>query len=48
MAVPAASNKTWLEQKLAGKVAGALHKIDDDALHVKRVARVEYVVAVAA
>jgi len=48
VAVPAAFNKTWLEQKLAGKVAGALHKIDYDALHVKRVARVEYVVEVAA
>jgi len=48
VAVPAAFNKTWLEQKLAGKVAGALHKIDYDALHVARVARVEYVVEVAA
>ncbi len=48
VAVPAAFNKTWLEQKLAGKVAGALHKIDDDGLGAGRVARVEYVVEVAA
>jgi len=32
VAVPAAFNKTWLDTKLAGKVAGALHKIGDDAL----------------
>ena len=48
VAVPAAFNKTWLEQKLAGKVAGALHKIDAAALHSERVARVEYVVDLAA
>jgi len=48
VAVPAAFNKTWLEQKLAGKVAGALHKIDYDALHTGRVLRVEYVVEPAA
>jgi len=44
VAVPAAFNKTWLEQKLAGKVAGVLQKIDCDALGVGRVGRVEYVV----
>ncbi len=44
VAVPAAFNKTWLEHKLAGKVAGALHKIDYDALGAGRVGRVEYVV----
>ncbi len=44
VAVPAAFNKTWLEQKLAGKVAGALRTIDDTALHTGRVLRVEYVV----
>ncbi len=48
VAVPAAFNKTWLEQKLAGKVAGALHKIDYGALGTGCVARVEYVVAAAA
>ncbi len=48
VAVPAAFNKTWLEQKLVGKVAGALHKIDYDALHAGRVERVEYVVEGAA
>ncbi len=48
VAVPAAFNKTWLEQKLHGKVTGALHKIDYDALHAKRVERVEYVVKAAA
>ena len=48
VAVPAAFNKTWLEQKLCGKVAGALHKIDYDALHAGRVERVEYVVEGAA
>jgi len=44
VAVPAAFNKTWLEQKLAGKVAGALHKIDDTALHAECVGCVAYVV----
>ncbi len=44
VAVPAAFNKTWLEQKLHGKVTGALDKIDYDALHTGRVERVEYVV----
>jgi hypothetical protein len=44
VAVPAAFNKTWLEQKLAGKVAAALQKINCDALHAERVARVEYIV----
>jgi len=48
VAVPAAFNKTWLEQKLHGKVAGALQKIDYDTLCAKRVARVEYVVAATA
>jgi len=48
VAVPAAFNKTWLEHKLHGKVTGALHKIDYDALHATRVARVEYVVKAAA
>ncbi len=48
VAVPAAFNKTWLEQKLCGKVAGALHKIDYGALGTGCVARVEYVVAAAA
>jgi len=44
VAVPAAFNKTWLEHKLAGKVAGALQKIDCDALGTGRVERVEYVI----
>jgi len=51
VAVPAAFNKTWLEQKLHGKVTGALQKIDDDTLgtgRVGRVERVEYVVEGAA
>jgi len=48
MAVPAAFNKAWLEQKLAGKVTGALQKIDYTVLHAERVGRVEYVVEAAA
>ncbi len=44
----AAFNKTWLEQKLHGKVTGALQKIDDDTLGTGRVGRVEYVVEGAA
>ncbi len=48
VAVPAAFTKTWLEQKLHGKVTGALHTIDYDALRVGHVARVEYIVVVAA
>jgi len=48
VAVPAPFTKTWLDTKLAGRVTGALHKIDYDALHTERVARVEYIVAVAA
>jgi len=48
VAVPTPFNKTWLEQKLHGKVIGALHKIDYDALSVGRVERVEYVVETAA
>ncbi len=48
MAVPAAFNKTWLEHKLAGKVAGALHTIDYAALRVEPIVRVAYVVEPAA
>jgi len=48
VAVPAAFNKTWLEQKLHGKVMAALHKVDDDGLGAGRVAHVAYVVDVAA
>ncbi len=48
VAVPAAFNKAWLDTKLAGCVARALHKIDYDALGAGRVGRVEYVVATAA
>ncbi len=48
VAIPTAFNKTWLEQKLARKVAGALHKIDYDALGSRRVGRIEYVIEVAA
>ncbi len=44
VAVPAAFNKTWLEQKLAGKVMAALQKIDDDTLAIARVGRVAYIV----
>ncbi len=48
MTVPAQFNKTWLEQKLHGKVTGVLHKIDYDGLRAARIARVEYVVQAAA
>jgi len=48
VAVPAAFNKTWLEQKLHGKVMAALHKVDDDGLGTGHVAHVAYVVDVAA
>jgi len=48
VAVPTPFNKAWLDTKLAGKVMGALHTIDDDALRVGHVARVEYIVVVAA
>jgi len=48
VAVPAAFNKTWLEQKLAGRVMAALQKIDGGTLGAGRVERVEYVVDVAA
>ena len=48
IAVPAAFNKVWLEQKLAGKVMAALHQVDDDGLGAGRVERVAYVVDVAA
>jgi len=48
VAVPTPFNKTWLEHKLAGRVAAALHKIDGDTLGDTRVARVAYVVAAAA
>ncbi len=47
VAVPTPFNKTWLEQKLHGKVTGAMHKIDD-TLASGRVGRVEYVVDPAA
>jgi len=47
VAVPTPFNKTWLEQKLHGKVTGALHKIDD-TLAIGRIGRVEYVVDPAA
>jgi len=42
--VPTPFNKTWLEQKLAGKVAGALQKINYGPLNVEHVEGVEYVV----
>jgi len=45
--VPAAFNKTWLEQKLHGMVTGGLHTIDD-ARGSGRVGRVEYTVDPAA
>jgi len=48
VAVPTPFNKAWLDTKLAGKVMGALHTIDYDALRVGHVARVEYIVVVAA
>jgi hypothetical protein len=48
VAVPAAFNKAWLEQKLHGKVTGALHTIDYDALGAGHVGHVAYVVEVAA
>ena len=48
MAVPAAFNKTWLEQKLAGKVTSALRTVNDDAPCAERVERVEYVIEVVA
>jgi len=48
VAVPAVFNKTWLEHKLAGKVAGALHTIDYAALRVEPIVRVAYVVEPAA
>jgi len=48
VAVIAAFNKTWLEQKLHGKVPGALHKIDDTALYAERVGCVAYVIEAAA
>ena len=46
VAVPAAFNKTWLEQKLAGKVAGALQRLDYKRLGIggARIERVAYVV----
>jgi len=44
VAVPAPFNKAWLDTKLHGKVAGALQKIDYDALGTGRVARVAYIV----
>jgi len=48
VAVPAPFNRQWLDTKLAGPVARALQKIDDDALGTGRVERVEYVVEAAA
>jgi len=48
VAVPAAFNKTWLEHKLAGKVAAALHTIDYAVLRVEPIVRVAYVVEPAA
>jgi len=48
VAVPTAFHKTWLEQKLSGKVMGALRKIDYAPLVVGRIERVEYVVALVA
>jgi len=48
VAVPAAFNKTWLEQKLAGKVTSALRTVNDDAPCAERVERVEYVIEVVA
>jgi len=48
VAVPAPFNKAWLDTKLAGRVAAALHKIDDDALGAMHIGRVEYVVDAAA
>ncbi len=48
VAVPAAFNKTWLEQKLRGKVMAALRTIDYDALHMEPVGRVDYLVVPAA
>ncbi len=48
VAVPTPFNKTWLEQKLHGKVTSALHRIDYDARGAGCVARVAYVVDPAA
>jgi len=48
VAVPTAFTKIWLEQKLVGKIMGALHKIDDDNLAIGRVKRVAYIVDSAA
>ncbi len=50
VAVPAAFNKTWLEQKLRGKVMGVLGRIDYERLGYagERVTLVEYVVGAAA
>jgi len=48
VAVPAAFNKTWLEQKLADKVRAALHKVDGDGLGAGRVECVAYIVDAAA
>jgi len=50
VAVPAAFNKTWLEQKLRGKVMGVLERIDYERLGYagERVTLVEYVVGAAA
>ncbi len=50
VAVPAAFNKTWLEQKLHGQVTRALGRLDDERGGAvgMRVTRVEYVVEGAA
>jgi len=49
VAVPAAFNKTWLEQKLADKVLGALRRLDYQRLGCvgECITRVEYVVEAA-
>jgi len=48
VAVPSPFNTASLEQKLAGRVGGALHTIDDDALGAGRDGRVASVVDPAA
>jgi len=49
VAVAAAFNKTWLEQKLHGKVMGALQRLDYERLDCagERITGVEYVIAAA-
>ncbi len=48
VAVPTPFNKTWLEQKLAGKVTSALRTVNDTGRCTARVECVEYVIEVAA